>query len=113
MPSQCVAELVGTQYYWIHHYHPAVFLGYTAVLEGYPPDIGRINEIQQMTDYPDSAFRTLRIHGELDPGHKRELDSLLDTLPLPNEVQQLIQFNAAYTMGKISELFEDIPTIEI
>ncbi len=37
MPSPTVAALVGSQYYWIRHYHPVALLGYIAVLEGTPP----------------------------------------------------------------------------
>ena len=37
MPSPAVAALVGGQYYWILHYHPVAFLGYVALMEGYPP----------------------------------------------------------------------------
>ena len=34
MPSHNVAAMVGSQYYWINHYHPVTLLGYIAVLEG-------------------------------------------------------------------------------
>jgi len=37
MPSPAVAALVGSQYYWIIHYHPVAFLGFVAVMEGHPP----------------------------------------------------------------------------
>ena len=36
-PTQEVAELVGSQYYWIRHWHPVCLLGYIAVMEGNPP----------------------------------------------------------------------------
>src|SRR5262249_35424488 len=37
MPSPTVAALVGSQYYWILHYHPVAFLGFVALMEGFPP----------------------------------------------------------------------------
>ena len=37
MPPPSVAGLVGSQYYWILHHHPVAFLGYVALMEGYPP----------------------------------------------------------------------------
>jgi len=37
MPSPTIAALVGSQYYWILHHHPLTFLGFVAVMEGYPP----------------------------------------------------------------------------
>jgi len=39
IPSAAVAAVVGSQYYWVHHYHPVALLGYIAVLEGYPPSV--------------------------------------------------------------------------
>ncbi len=36
-PLQSVAELVGSQYYWIYHWHPVCLLGYISFLEGDPP----------------------------------------------------------------------------
>jgi len=35
-PREDVAELVGSQYYRIHHLHPVTLLGYILILEGYP-----------------------------------------------------------------------------
>ena len=33
IPPPAVAALVGSQYYWILHYHPVAFLGYVALME--------------------------------------------------------------------------------
>src|SRR5881396_1667981 len=37
VPSPTVAALVGSQYYWLSHYHPVALLGYFAFMEGFPP----------------------------------------------------------------------------
>lgn len=39
IPSPNIAALVGSQYYWMRHYHPVALLGYIAVLEGRPPSV--------------------------------------------------------------------------
>ena len=49
MPSPAVAALVGGQYYWIHHYHPVAFLGFVALMEGYPPTPELIDELVERT----------------------------------------------------------------
>ena len=64
------------------HYHPVAVLGYIALLEGYPPSPGMLEELSAGSGYPPEAFRTLRLHAELDPGHGAELDRMLDGLAL-------------------------------
>ena len=85
MPSPSVAGLVGSQYYWIHHYHPVAFLGYVALMEGYPPTPELIDELIERSGHPREAFRTYLEHAELDPGHRDHLDRTLDSLPLERE----------------------------
>lgn len=82
MPSDSVAQLVGAQYYWILHHHPLTILGYIMVLEAFPPTSSRTDAIRDSSGVPDRAFRTLRVHGELDPQHSAELDEFIDSLPL-------------------------------
>jgi len=61
-PPPAVAAMVGSQYYWIRHYHPVALLGYIAVLEGYPPTIEGLQELVKLSGLPCSAFRTLEKH---------------------------------------------------
>ncbi|WP_437986614.1 hypothetical protein [Sorangium sp. So ce117] len=82
LPSNTVARLVGAQYYFIHHYHPACLLGHIAALEGYPARRSVIDDSWRRSGYPQAAFRTLYKHAELDPNHNEELDRFFDRLPL-------------------------------
>jgi len=41
-----------------------------------------LEELSAGSGYPPEAFRTLRLHAELDPGHGAELDRMLDGLAL-------------------------------
>ena len=103
-PSQAVSELVGSQYYWIYHWHPVCLLGYISSLEGNPPRKEVIKQLHKLTDYPDTAFRTLVKHSDLDPHHRNELNKFLDALPLTVKHEQWITSNALYSLYKLSEI---------
>jgi hypothetical protein len=107
-PSARVAGLVGAQYYWIEHYHPVSLLGYIAVLEGYPPSLEAVEVLEARTGYSRDAFRTLRAHAELDPGHRDELDDLLGSLPLTRDQVTVIGLSATYTTRSLVGLYDDI-----
>lgn len=94
MPPAAVATLVGSQYYWIHHHHPVAFLGYVALMEGYPPTPELIETLAARTGYPREAFRTFEQHADLDPGHRDHLDRTLDELPLDAEHEAMIVTSA-------------------
>ena len=108
-PSQVVAELVGSQYYWINHWHPVSLLGYIAFLEGNPPSMEWIQNIRKITDYPEAAFRTIVKHSELDQQHRDDLNDLLDELPLTPEYQQWLISNALYSAGKYYDIWNPSP----
>jgi hypothetical protein len=97
-PSPAVAAMVGSQYYWIHHYHPVALLGYIAVMEGYPPTIEQVDGLVARTGFPRTAFRTMLRHAQLDPHHRDDLDQLLDTLPLAPEHVAVVGLSAMRTV---------------
>ncbi|MEM6823722.1 MAG: iron-containing redox enzyme family protein [Pseudomonadota bacterium] len=103
LPPANVAKMVGPQYYWLHHFHPVMLLGYIAVLEGSPPSSEHIDEIAQRTGLPEEAFRTYRFHGEVDPHHLADLDRTIDTLPLGRREMGLIGVSAAFTAAELAK----------
>lgn len=103
-PSEEMAELVGSQYYWIYHFHPVILLGYIGVIEGNPPKKEAIDKLQRLTGYPDSAIRTMLKHSDLDVKHKQDLDDLLDSLSLDRQHKDWILANAAYTASKLRDI---------
>jgi hypothetical protein len=107
-PTATVAAVVGAQYYWIFHYHPVALLGYIAVLEGYPPTTELVEVIRARTGYRREAFRTLIKHAELDPGHREELDSTLDNLPLTEQQSVVIGVNAMHTVQLLTRCLDEI-----
>jgi hypothetical protein len=98
MPSPTVAALVGSQYYWIRHYHPVAVLGYIAVLEGTPPVAEHVEAVIARTGLPRDAFRTILKHAELDPHHRDGLDRALDALPLTADQSATIAISAFSTI---------------
>ena len=103
-----LAQLVGAQYYWIHHYHPVAVLGYVSLLEGYPPTGELIDELMERTGYGMDAFRTLRLHGELDPGHRAELDDTLDSLPLTREQAIVVALSAMSSVDLYTQAIDEV-----
>jgi Iron-containing redox enzyme len=107
-PTATIAGLVGAQYYWVLHYHPVAVLGYIALLEGYPPSPAMLEELSAGSGYPPEAFRTLRLHAELDPGHGAELDRMLDGLALTPPQTTVIGLSAIASAHGFARAIADI-----
>jgi hypothetical protein len=108
MPPPAVAALVGSQYYWLRHYHPLAFLGYVAVMEGYPPTPELIETLVERTGYPQAAFRTFTEHSELDPGHRDHLDRIVDSLPLTPAQDAVLAISAMSTAELAARALEEL-----
>jgi hypothetical protein len=107
MPPPSVATLVGAQYYWIEHFHPAAILGYIAVLEGTPPIETEIEGVAERSGVPLNAFSTLIRHGRLDPHHRDDLNDALDRLPLTPAHVALLGVSAFHTVHWLTRVVED------
>jgi hypothetical protein len=108
MPSPSVAQLVGAQYYWIEHHHPIAFLGFVAVMEGFPPTPTLIETLRTRTRLPAAAFRTYEEHGRLDPGHRDHLDRTLDALPLTPEHEEIVGISALSTTTFMPQTIDEV-----
>ncbi|MDQ3895101.1 MAG: iron-containing redox enzyme family protein [Actinomycetota bacterium] len=108
VPSPSAASLVGSQYYWLFHYHPVALLGYFAVMEGDPPSAELIEYLVERTGYPREAFRTVAKHGELDPHHRDELDEEIDSLPLTREQETLLGLSAMTTVESLTRAIDEV-----
>ena len=107
-PSPRVAAAVGAQYYWILHFHPVALLGYIALLEGYPPTIELLDELIGRTGHSRDAFTTLIAHAELDPGHRDELDAVLDELPLTREQSTVMGLSAISSVQMLARAIDEV-----
>jgi hypothetical protein len=108
MPSPAVAALVGSQYYWIFHFHPVAFLGFVALMEGYPPTPELIETLIARTGYPREAFRTYVEHAKLDPEHREHLDRTIDSLPLGERHEIALGVSAISTAELAARSLEEI-----
>lgn len=108
MPSPTVAQLVGAQYYWIEHHHPIAFLGFVAVMEGFPPTPALIETLRRRTGLPAAAFRTYEEHGRLDPGHRDHLDRTLDALPLTRAHEEIVGISALSTTVLLPQTIDEV-----
>jgi heme oxygenase-like protein len=107
MPSPAVATLVGSQYYWLFHYHPLTLLGFIALMEGYPPTPELVEMLIERTGYPPEAFRTFSEHAELDPHHRAHLDETLDSLPLTRRHETILAVSATSTAVLAARALEE------
>jgi heme oxygenase-like protein len=108
IPSPAVAAMVGAQYYYIRHYHPAVLLGYIAVLEGYPPQVELAQWAALATGFPIEAFRTLRKHAHLDIRHRQDLDDAFDAMAIDERLHGLIRANALQTLDRLVQVMDEV-----
>lgn len=108
LPPTPVASVVGAQYYWMRHVHPVAFLGYLAVLEGNPPSVEHLQDVQRRTDLPEEAFRTLVKHAKLDPHHRDDLLALIDRLPLSAAHHELLALSAFHTIEQVSLVLREV-----
>ena len=69
---------------------------------GLPPSPELIAELKARTGYPAEAFRTLEEHGELDVGHRSELNETIDALPLTRDHEEVL--GLCVLSGMISSL---------
>jgi hypothetical protein len=107
LPYPSVAALVGSQYYWIRHVHPAAYLGYIAVLEA-PAEAEFLRDVSERAGIPLSSMSCHLRHAELDPAHVAEFDAALDAFPLTREQEELITVSAVTTIGHLEKVFADI-----
>lgn len=109
-PSWDVAAMVGSQYYWIHHYHPALFLGYMTIFEAYPLKVSDIDQFKQITGLPDSAFRTMLLHTELDVQHSADLYHFLEQSSLPDDIFADLSVAAITACTYLAKIYQALDT---
>jgi hypothetical protein len=108
VPSPTVASLAGAQYYWTLHYHPVAVLGFFAFAEGFPPSRELIEDLIDRTGFSRDAFRTLIEHGDLDPGHRDELDTTIDGLPLEPNHEVVLGLSTMLTATLLTSSLEEL-----
>lgn len=90
--SHLAAAIAGTQYYLIHHEHPAALLGYMSVLENMPTNMKFIEAMELL--HGKKIMRTWRHHVAEDANHYVAIQKEIAAHP---EHSGLIEMNAIQT----------------
>jgi hypothetical protein len=107
-PPISLATMVGTQYYWVLHYHPVTILAFLIAVESSPPSRAVIDELMKLTGHGPDSFRTLIEHADLDEHHEAELYQLLDELPLTEEQSSVLGLNAMQTVHLMAASLQEL-----
>jgi Iron-containing redox enzyme len=102
-----IAALIGTQFFRIHHSHPVTILGFLW-LEVYPPHAPTVERLIERTGLPRDGFRQLLEHSDVDVRHGKELQAVVDSLPLDLWQEQLIGLSALQTMSFLIDAWLDV-----
>jgi hypothetical protein len=102
-----IAALIGSQFFRIRHAHPVAVLGFLW-LEMFPPHARAVEELIETTGLPRDGFRQLLLHSEVDLRHGKELQDVLDSLPLEVWHEQLIGLSAIETMSFLINVWMDL-----
>jgi hypothetical protein len=108
LPKESATQLVGVQYYWIHHYNPIALAGFIATMEGNPPPAEFFEEVASRNSLPLKCFSSFLYHAKIDPQHTRDLDAVLDALPLTPAHLELIGISSLRTIRMMTQIMEDI-----
>jgi hypothetical protein len=108
LPEESATQLVGVQYYWIHHFSPIGLAGYIAAMEGDPPSTAFIKGMARRHHLPLNAFTSFLYHAKIDRRHRGDLNRLIDSLDLTADQTALIGLSAIRTMSMMAEILDDI-----
>jgi hypothetical protein len=106
-PSPAVAQLLAAEDASIRLEHPVAVLGFLQ-LESLHPRRPEVEELIAATGLPREAFRQLLLHTKLDVVHARDLDRLVDTLPLEPRHEQLIGLSALRTITLLGRALAEV-----
>jgi Iron-containing redox enzyme len=102
-----IAALIGTQFFRIRQSHPVTILGFLWP-EVYPPDASAVERLIETTRLPREGFRQLLLHSEVDVHHGKDLQDVVDSLPLEPWQEQLIGLSALQTMSFLIDAWLDV-----
>jgi hypothetical protein len=93
-------EMVGTQYYLMHHVDSSALIGYMGLMECFSCPLDVVEKLEEA--YGKELFRTVRFHAEHDTDHGADIAEVIDKLPeaskslvLENAMQAARYFCAA------------------
>ena len=107
-PAPEIAELMGTLHFWVLHAHPIGALAYFYVVERSPPSVELLDWMVDDGGIPSEALQTFYRHAKIDVAHGRELEELIDTLPLMPAHLELLSLSATTTIHQLARRLEGL-----
>jgi len=107
-PSPEVAELMGTLHFWILHTHPVAAIGYFYFVERNVANVKTIDHMARVVGIPPTALETFRRHATIDIAHGRELEELVDSLPLTTAHRDLLAVSTATVIHQLGRRTEEL-----
>jgi hypothetical protein len=103
-----VAAMIGSQYYLIDFCHPCSFLGYLALFEGHPLPLPELEHVVSVSKAPADVWSTYRMHAEVDPWHREELEEMLDRIPNDSFLRGAIVTNGLRSAEYYCQALEEL-----
>ena len=73
-------------------------------MEGYPSSQEFFRSVATRNNLPEAAVSSFVYHAKIDPAHKRDLDKLVDELPLEEKHMSWMGLSALRTIQYLTEL---------
>ena len=105
-PLPEIAELLGTVHFWILHTHPVAAVAYFYVIERSPPTEQLLDWLVHSRNVPRDALRTFYRHATIDVAHGRELEELVDGLPMTAAHERLLALSAMTVVRHLTRIME-------
>jgi len=105
-PAPEIAALMGTLHFWVLHTHPVAALAYFYVVERSPPTVQLLDWMVNVAGVPRDALRTFYRHATIDIAHARELEELMDGLPLTAAHHELLAVSATTVVRQLARMVE-------
>lgn len=107
IPPLNLTAMIGSQYYLIRQ-HPIAFMGYLACLEVNHPTVEYVEKLIERSGLPAEGFSSLMLHATVDIAHKEDIINTLNSLPLTEELYNMIEMSAFQTFRYVALVMEDV-----
>ncbi len=107
-PSPTVAEIMGTLHFWVTHTHPVAAVGYFYFAERNVANVETIDHMASAAGVPPTALKTFYRHASIDITHGRELEELVDSLPLTTTHQDLLALSTSTIIRQLGRRTESL-----
>ncbi|GAA6205836.1 hypothetical protein [Thalassotalea sp. SU-HH00458] len=107
IPPGNISALLGSQYHLIRH-HPVAFMGYLCATEVNHPTVEYVENLISISGKPRECFTAMLLHATVDIGHKEDIITTLNSLPLTEEHYKIIEMSAFQSYRYIALVMEDV-----